>query len=257
MRRRAAAGDERLPLPAHDEIRRLGETLNAMLARLRGSLERERRFVADASHELRTPLAVLKTELEARAPRAGPPARGAPPRSRRSTAWPARRGPAGARPTAEGGCRCGRDAPAAAARGRPRPLRRPRRARGARHRVDGRRRDVIADPLRAPPGARQPGGQRAAPRRRRGRAARGADDGGVELEVPTRGRASRRTSPDGPSSASPAGTAGAARRRRPGPGDRARDRRGARRQATLEGGPPCASGCRLRAVSARRVGSRP
>ena len=66
MRRRAAAGDERLPLPvAHDEIRRLGETLNELLARLRGSIERERRFVADASHELRTPLAVLKTELEA------------------------------------------------------------------------------------------------------------------------------------------------------------------------------------------------
>jgi signal transduction histidine kinase len=66
MRRRAAAGDERLPLPAaHDEIRRLGETLNALLVRLRGSIERERRFVADASHELRTPLAVIKTELEA------------------------------------------------------------------------------------------------------------------------------------------------------------------------------------------------
>ena len=66
MRRRAAAGDERLPLPAaHDEIHRLGATLNDLLARLRGSLERERRFVADASHELRTPLAVLKTELEA------------------------------------------------------------------------------------------------------------------------------------------------------------------------------------------------
>ncbi len=58
--------DERLPLPeARDEIRRLGETLNAMLARLHGSFERERRFVGDASHELRTPLAVLKTELEA------------------------------------------------------------------------------------------------------------------------------------------------------------------------------------------------
>jgi signal transduction histidine kinase len=58
--------DERLPLPeANDEIRRLGLTLNEMLARLRASFERERRFVADASHELRTPLAVLKTELEA------------------------------------------------------------------------------------------------------------------------------------------------------------------------------------------------
>jgi signal transduction histidine kinase len=70
MRRRAeqvtlARSGERLPLPeAQDEIRRLGETLNTMLARLEASFERERAFVADASHELRTPLAVLKAELE-------------------------------------------------------------------------------------------------------------------------------------------------------------------------------------------------
>jgi signal transduction histidine kinase len=70
MRRRASeislsGGPERLPLaPAHDEIRRLGETLNEMLDRLRRSFERERRFVADASHELRSPIAVIKTELE-------------------------------------------------------------------------------------------------------------------------------------------------------------------------------------------------
>ncbi len=43
---------------------RLGETLNAMLARLENALEREREFVADAGHELRTPLALLRTELE-------------------------------------------------------------------------------------------------------------------------------------------------------------------------------------------------
>ena len=70
MRRRAESiGVEdsggRLPLPAAaDEVRRLGETLNAMLDRLDAGLRRERQFVADASHELRTPLALLQTELD-------------------------------------------------------------------------------------------------------------------------------------------------------------------------------------------------
>ena len=70
MRRRAAAisaaePEQRLPLPeAHDELHRLGETLNEMLGRLEVALERERAFVDDASHELRTPLALHKTELE-------------------------------------------------------------------------------------------------------------------------------------------------------------------------------------------------
>jgi heavy metal sensor kinase len=70
MRRRAdaiSAGEpgQRLPVPpTADEIGRLGETLNAMLARLEAAFERERTFVSDASHELRTPLTILKTELE-------------------------------------------------------------------------------------------------------------------------------------------------------------------------------------------------
>jgi two-component system OmpR family sensor kinase len=67
MRRQAAAFEpgQRLPLASsHDELTRLGETLNAMLSRLEDALESERRFVADASHELRTPLAMLRTELE-------------------------------------------------------------------------------------------------------------------------------------------------------------------------------------------------
>jgi signal transduction histidine kinase len=70
MRRRAAAisadrSEQRLPVPeAQDELRRLGDTLNAMLDRLEAALERERAFVDDASHELRTPLALHKSELE-------------------------------------------------------------------------------------------------------------------------------------------------------------------------------------------------
>jgi two-component system, OmpR family, sensor kinase len=70
MRRRAAAiapatTGQRLPVPpARDEIGRLGETLNDMLARLEAAFVRERTFVADASHELRTPLSILKAELD-------------------------------------------------------------------------------------------------------------------------------------------------------------------------------------------------
>jgi heavy metal sensor kinase len=70
MRRRARdiqahRPGRRLPVPpAHDEIGRLGETLNEMLDRLEGAIERERRFVADAGHELRTPLTILRGELE-------------------------------------------------------------------------------------------------------------------------------------------------------------------------------------------------
>jgi two-component system, OmpR family, sensor kinase len=61
----AAQPDQRLPVPpTHDEIARLGTTLNEMLDRLGEALEHERSFVADASHELRTPLAILRTELE-------------------------------------------------------------------------------------------------------------------------------------------------------------------------------------------------
>ncbi|MFI5065251.1 MAG: sensor histidine kinase [Streptosporangiales bacterium] len=48
----------------HDELARLGGTLNEMLGSLEESVHRERRLVADAAHELRTPLAGLTTALE-------------------------------------------------------------------------------------------------------------------------------------------------------------------------------------------------
>jgi signal transduction histidine kinase len=52
---------QRLPLPAtRDEVGRLAETLNAMLASLERSRDLERRFLVDASHELRTPLTALR-----------------------------------------------------------------------------------------------------------------------------------------------------------------------------------------------------
>ncbi len=50
--------------PGGDEVADLARTLNAMLARMQGAVERERSFVDDASHELRTPISILQGELE-------------------------------------------------------------------------------------------------------------------------------------------------------------------------------------------------
>jgi heavy metal sensor kinase len=47
-----------------DEVGRLAQTFDQMLARLQDSFERERRFTSDAAHELRTPLTVLKGQIE-------------------------------------------------------------------------------------------------------------------------------------------------------------------------------------------------
>jgi heavy metal sensor kinase len=62
----------RLTVPrTGDELERLADTLNGMLARLEESFQRIIQFTADASHELRTPVSVMRTsaELTLRKPR--------------------------------------------------------------------------------------------------------------------------------------------------------------------------------------------
>ncbi len=57
--------DVHLPVsPADDELSRLSQTLNQMLARIDRSFRATREFTANASHELRTPLARLRAETE-------------------------------------------------------------------------------------------------------------------------------------------------------------------------------------------------
>ena len=58
--------NERIANPGTgDEVEQLVTTLNALLSRLEGTLERERRLVADASHEFRSPLAAIRVNVEA------------------------------------------------------------------------------------------------------------------------------------------------------------------------------------------------
>jgi two-component system OmpR family sensor kinase len=49
---------------SRDELGELTNTLNSMIARLAETVDRERRFTADASHELRTPLATIETGID-------------------------------------------------------------------------------------------------------------------------------------------------------------------------------------------------
>jgi signal transduction histidine kinase len=57
--------NERINLTGpRDEIRELADTFDAMLGRLAGAFEAQRRFVANASHELRTPLTVQRAAVD-------------------------------------------------------------------------------------------------------------------------------------------------------------------------------------------------
>jgi heavy metal sensor kinase len=69
---------ERLPVAkTGDELQRLAETCNAMLARLESAVKRIEQFTADASHELRGPLSFTRTvaEVAMRNPHADPESR--------------------------------------------------------------------------------------------------------------------------------------------------------------------------------------
>jgi signal transduction histidine kinase len=56
---------DRLPVPeTRDELQRLSETYNAMLARLESAVNEINRFTGDASHELRNPVSFVQTTAE-------------------------------------------------------------------------------------------------------------------------------------------------------------------------------------------------
>jgi two-component system, OmpR family, sensor kinase len=65
--RRMSQGDltARIAIPRTDtELGQVASALNLAFDRMRESVERQRRFTADASHELRTPVATMMAELE-------------------------------------------------------------------------------------------------------------------------------------------------------------------------------------------------
>ncbi|HEV3129737.1 MAG TPA: HAMP domain-containing sensor histidine kinase [Solirubrobacteraceae bacterium] len=60
------AGDltRRIGYSGHDEVGQLANVLDACFTELEQSIERQRRFAADASHELKTPIAAIRANVE-------------------------------------------------------------------------------------------------------------------------------------------------------------------------------------------------
>ena len=61
---RSAHDLRKIDNPVPQELNELRQSLNDFITRLKETLERERRFTADAAHELRTPLAALRIHLD-------------------------------------------------------------------------------------------------------------------------------------------------------------------------------------------------
>ncbi|WP_158566963.1 sensor histidine kinase [Actinomadura craniellae] len=56
--------DRRVPVPKHQELRLMAETVNATLDRLQNAVDQLRRFTSEASHDLRSPITAMRTHLE-------------------------------------------------------------------------------------------------------------------------------------------------------------------------------------------------